>query len=85
MSAEHRKLNRKRWALVRWQVLERDQWRCQARLVSGEVCLRPGRLQVDHIKALKLGGGAIRHGKFTGHLREMPLGQDCFGELHTQP
>ena len=40
---------RKRWAILRQQVLDRDGWRCCARG-------RPGRLEVDHIRPRFLGG-----------------------------
>ena len=42
--------------MVRWEVLSAAGWRCQVVLDSGEVCLRPGKLQVDHIKPLATGG-----------------------------
>ena len=43
------RLNRRRWAVVRQRVLERDRWRCVQ-------CSRPGRLEVDHIRALHRDG-----------------------------
>ena len=49
MSLNHLRLNARRWALVRRQVLERDGWRCRA-------CGRPGRLEVDHVRPLELQG-----------------------------
>ena len=42
-------LNRKRWAVVRLKVLDRDGWRCV-------LCSRAGRLEVDHIRPLALQG-----------------------------
>ena len=50
MSRAHRQLHQRRWAAVRRQVLWRDGYRCRE-------CGRPGRLQVDHIRPLKLHPG----------------------------
>ena len=58
MSRHHVKLNAARWQRVRRVVLDRDGWRCQSTLPNGEKCLRPGRLEVDHVVALHLGGAA---------------------------
>lgn len=49
MSRQHHRLNRRRWALLRRQVLDRDGWRCRQ-------CGRAGRLEVDHVQALEDGG-----------------------------
>ena len=49
MSRHHVKLNPRRWARVRRQVLERAGWRSER---SGKA----GRLEVDHIKPLDRGG-----------------------------
>ena len=49
MSREHNKLNPLRWSRVRWAVLRRDKYLCQS-------CGRAGRLEVDHVTALHLGG-----------------------------
>ena len=49
MSRHHTHLNARRWAAVRRAVLERDGWRCRQ-------CGRAGRLEVDHLVALKRGG-----------------------------
>ena len=43
------RVNPKRWAQVRRQVLERDGYRCRC-------CGRAGRLEVDHIRPLHKGG-----------------------------
>ena len=51
MSRHHRALDRKRWAAVRWQVINRDGWRCRS-------CGKPGRLECDHVKPLEDGGDA---------------------------
>ena len=49
MSRHHLTLNRRRWAVARRRVLDRDGWRCQS-------CGRAGRLEVDHVEALEDGG-----------------------------
>lgn len=49
MSRHHDRLNRRRWAVVRRQVFDRDGWRCV-------LCGRPGRLECDHIRPLEHGG-----------------------------
>ena len=41
--------NRKRWARLRLRILHRDGYRCTC-------CGRAGRLEVDHIKPVHLGG-----------------------------
>ncbi|MDE2812022.1 MAG: HNH endonuclease signature motif containing protein [Gemmatimonadota bacterium] len=46
MGKRHRKLNRKRWALTRRRVFERDSWRCRK-------CGRAGRLECDHVRPLE--------------------------------
>lgn len=43
------KLHRRRWAHVRYQALQRDQWKCVK-------CQRRGRLEVDHVIPLHRGG-----------------------------
>ena len=47
MSRNHRALDRRRWELVRWQVRDRDKWRCRS-------CGKAGRLEVDHVRPLEL-------------------------------
>ena len=49
MSRHHQHVRGKRWARKRRLVLDAAGWRCQH-------CGRPGRLEVDHIKPLHLGG-----------------------------
>ncbi|MDE0456255.1 MAG: HNH endonuclease [Chromatiales bacterium] len=49
MSRHHRKLDRKRWELVRLRVMERDGWRCRR-------CGKAGRLEVDHVLPVSAGG-----------------------------
>ena len=44
----HARLDRRRWAAVRVQVLERDNWRCSA-------CRSYGN-EVDHVRPLSRGG-----------------------------
>ena len=51
MSRLHRQTHNRTWARIRREVLDRDGWRCQA-----EGCGKPGRLEVDHIVPLHLGG-----------------------------
>ena len=43
------KIDRKRWARLRQEVLTRDDWRCVK-------CKRRGRLEVDHIIPMRFGG-----------------------------
>ena len=43
------KVDRKRWALIRVEILNRDNWRCVQ-------CAKRGRLEVDHIKSMNTGG-----------------------------
>ena len=47
MSKKHRKIDRKRWAITRRRVFERDGYRCRS-------CGRAGRLECDHIVPLHL-------------------------------
>ena len=49
MSGNHLNLHRRRWAIVRRAVFERDNWRCVE-------CGRAGRLECDHITPLQRGG-----------------------------
>ena len=49
MSRLHRQTHNRTWARIRREVLDRDGWRCQT-------CGKPGRLEVDHILPLHLGG-----------------------------
>ena len=51
MSRQHLKLEKRRWRILRREILDRDRWRCKA-------CGRAGRLEADHIRALHLGGNA---------------------------
>ena len=49
----------KRWDRIRRLALDRDGWRCQC--VESDChgdgkCLRPGRLEVDHIRPIRDGG-----------------------------
>ena len=44
-----RRLDRRRWELLRQVVLDRAGWRCQA-------CGRAGRMEVDHVRPLRHGG-----------------------------
>ena len=46
MSRNHVRFDRRRWALVRRAVFERDGWRCCE-------CGRPGRLECDHVVSLQ--------------------------------
>ena len=43
------RIDRKRWARLRQEVLDRDKWRCVT-------CGRRGRLEVDHKLAMRFGG-----------------------------
>ena len=43
------KLDRKRWALLRLRIFERDGWRCVR-------CGKAGRLEADHVVPLHKGG-----------------------------
>lgn len=49
MARSHKYIDRRRWAVVRRQVLERDNYSCLD-------CGRHGHLEVDHIKSLRDGG-----------------------------
>lgn len=42
-------IDRRKWAVVRREVLERDGYRCRR-------CGRAGRLEVDHVKPIAAGG-----------------------------
>ena len=42
--------------MTRRKVLDRDGWRCQAKLPTGETHGKAGRLEVHHRKSLKDGG-----------------------------
>ena len=46
------KVDRKRWARIRIEVLDRDKWRCVA-------CGRRGRLEVDHVLPMSQGGAVF--------------------------
>ena len=48
-STDKDKIDRKRWARLRREVLNRDGWKCVK-------CGRRGRLEVDHILAMRFGG-----------------------------
>ena len=50
MSRNHVRLSRRRWALVRRAVFERDGWRCCE-------CGRPGALECDHVTPLQRSPG----------------------------
>ena len=49
------KIDRKRWARLRREVLDRDGWRCQQPL-GNEICGRKGRLECDHRTPMRWGG-----------------------------
>ena len=49
MSWRKHKIDRRKWALVRLQVLDRDGWRCVQ-------CGKAGRLEVDHVTPMESGG-----------------------------
>ena len=64
-------INRRRWARVRREALDRDDWRCQELIAPGAIststqigvnwgftpiCGKAGRLEVHHIKPLEHGG-----------------------------
>ena len=51
-------INRRRWARVRREALDRDGWRCQEGLNPQfkPSCGKAGRLEVHHIKPLEHGG-----------------------------
>ena len=49
------KVDRKRWARLRQEVLNRDNWRCVQ-------CGRRGRLEVDHIKPMRKIAGEAHGG-----------------------
>lgn len=48
-SRHYAKLDRKRWALLRLRIFQRDGWRCR-------MCGRAGRLECDHVVPLRDGG-----------------------------
>ena len=48
-SDDRDKIDRKRWARLRREVLDRDGWRCVK-------CGRRGRLEVDHVIPMRFGG-----------------------------
>ena len=49
MSWRKHKIDRRKWAWVRLQVLDRDGWRCVQ-------CGKAGRLEVDHVTPMESGG-----------------------------
>ena len=49
MSWRKHKIDRRKWALVRLQVLDRDGWRCVQ-------CGKAGRLEVDHVTPMESDG-----------------------------
>ena len=49
MSWRKHKIDRRKWARVRLQVLDRDGWRCVQ-------CGKAGRLEVDHVTPMESGG-----------------------------
>lgn len=57
MSKHHQKLDRRRWEAVRRRVLDAARWRCA-------MCRRYAN-ECDHVRPLKLGGGAIHTTKRT--------------------
>ena len=48
-SKHHKALDKRRWALLRLRIFERDNWRCRA-------CGKVGRLECDHVVPLHKGG-----------------------------
>lgn len=50
-SRHHAALHKRRWEAVRQRVLQRDGWRCRD-------CGKAGRLEVDHVTPLEVGGAA---------------------------
>ena len=48
-SRHYRKLDPRRWALLRLQIFTRDNWRCRK-------CGRAGRLECDHVQPMGKGG-----------------------------
>ena len=54
-STDKDKIDRRRWARLRQEVLTRDGWRCQHPQGAG-ICGRRGRLECDHKLAMRFGG-----------------------------
>ena len=59
MGRLHKRINGKAWLRVRRLALDRDGWRCQGVLTDGSKCLRPGRLEIDHIVPLDKDGAPL--------------------------
>ncbi len=49
MSQHHARVSSRAWETVRLQILNRDGYRCRN-------CGKPGRLEVDHIEPVSVGG-----------------------------
>ena len=60
------KLDRKRWALLRLRIFERDGWRCVR-------CNKAGRLECDHIKPMDAGGDPYEPSNLQSLCRECHL------------
>ena len=52
MSRHHRRISSRQWERVRRRILIRDGYRCVR-------CKLPGRLEVDHVKAIDQGGDPL--------------------------
>ena len=71
MSRRHvSRLDSRRWARIRLQVLDRDRWRCVK-------CGKAGRLEVDHIVSISRGGDPWNPANLQALCRSCHLAKSC--------
>lgn len=78
MSRHHQKLDKRRWAIVRWQALNRAGWRC-------ELCGRAGRMEVHHRVGLARGGAAYSLDNLQAVCRPCHFDQERAANEERQP
>ena len=78
MSRNHRALDRKRWAIARWQRLTDAGFRC-------EKCSRPGRLECHHRVPLESGGDAYEQSNLMALCRSCHFAATAAARAEAQP